>query len=533
MKKFKQIFISSIFALVLFSSCEDAYNIVQDGEINEESLTTLSDLQSYLNAGVYGSVSISNEIAFTAIFTDETSIGRGSGGQGTSLHRWYLDSDDGYVYGIWYGSYQTINRVNRTLRIADRIGAPNNPSDPQYAAKLAQYNSILGEARALRAFSYMRLLTYFSTDMKNDNATGVMFIGDAIPKASDSYPKVANGIVFNAIESDLAFAMANISSTADYKHVTKNMINSLRARMYLYRGNYIKAKEYAQEVITTSGLQLTLANPVPNNAPVNGAPGAGAWNAAFYSANSTNPYRKMWADAPNFQGEIIFALDRPASGSWENIASNFTTNTTSASGSPLHELSRNLFNQLTSVSGDVRRYTNVDPTSQINPNYANPGVDYIATDVLVIDKYPGKSGYPLRNDIKVFRLSEMYFILAECLAQEGNINGGTNSVAQVLKQIRDARNFLPAPQPLPNYANQTEAYADILLERRKELCYEGHRYIDLKRIGTLAGKQMERDATDDVLPAPITLPNDDYRFTMPIPRSEFNGNGSMTQNPGY
>ena len=523
MKKFKQIFISSIFALVLFSSCEDAYNIVQDGEINEESLTTLSDLQSYLNAGVYGSLSVSNEIAFTAIFTDETSIGRGNGGQNTDLHRFFLNSEDGYAFGIWYGAYQTINRVNRTLRIANRIGAPTTTTD------LAQYNSILGEARALRAFSYMRLLTYFSTDMKDNNAKGVMFLGDAVPAASDAYPRVANGIIFDAIESDLAFAMSNISTTADYKHVTKNMINSLRARMYLYRGNYPMAKQYAQEVITNSGLQLTLANPVPNNAPVNGAAGTGAWNAAFYSANSTNPYRKMWADAA--QGEILFAFDRPAAGGWENVASNFTTNTTSASGSPLHELSRNLFNQLASVSGDVRRYSNVDPTSQINPNYATVP-NYIATDVLVIDKYPGKSGFPLRNDIKVFRLSEMYFILAECYANEGLLNGGTNSVAQVLKKIRDARNFLGA-QPLPNYANVTEAYADILLERRKELCYEGHRYIDIKRIGTLADKQIERDATDDEIVSPLTLPNDDYRYTMPIPRSEFNGNGAMTQNPGY
>lgn len=523
MKKFKQIFISSLFVLFLSSSCEDAYNIVQDGEINEESLTTLSDLKGYMNAGVYGSLSISNEIVFSAIFTDETSIGRGNGGQGTDLHRFFLNSEDGYAYGIWYGSYQTINRVNRVLRIANRIGAPTNPAD------LATYNSILGEAKALRAFSYLRLLTYFSTDMKNDNATGVMFIGDAVPEASDSYPRVNNGVVFSAMEDDLAYAYANVSTT-DYKYVTKSMINSLRARMYLYRGNYILAKQYAEDVIANAGVQLTIATPVPNNAPVNGAPGSGAWNAAFYSANSTNPYRKMWNDSS--RGEIIFALDRPSAGGWENIASNFTTNTTSASGSPLHEVSRNLFNNMTSTSGDIRRYANVDPTSVLNPNYANPGVDYIATDVIVIDKYPGKSGFPLRNDVKVFRLSEIYFILAECLAQEGNINGATNSVAQVIKKIRDARNFL-GPQPLPTYANATEAYADILLERRLELCFEGHRYIDIKRIGTLAGKQIERDATDDEIVSPLTLPNDDYRYTMPIPRSEFNGNSAMTQNPGY
>ena len=523
MKKFKQILISSFVMLFMFSSCEDAYNIVQDGEINEESLTTLSDLQDYMNGAVYSSLSISNEIAFSAIFTDETSIGRGNGGQDVSLHRFFLNSDDGYAAGILYGAYGTINKVNRTLRIANRIGAPTAPAD------LVKYNSILAESRALRAFSYLRLLTYFSTDMTNDNALGTMFIGNDVPKASDFYPRTTNGVIFAAMEDDLNFAFDNVSTT-NYKYVTKNMINALRARMYLYRGNYPLAKQYAEAVIATSSLQLTSATPVPNNAPQNGGPGAGAWNASFYGSSSSNPYRKMWNDSS--QGEIIFAFDRPAAGGWENIAGNFTTNTTSASGSPLHELSRNLFNLFVSTPGDVRRYANVDPTSAINPNYDTPGVDYIFTDVLVIDKYPGKSGFPLRNDVKVFRLSEIYFILAECYAQEGNINGATNSVASVIKKIRDARNFI-GPQPLKTYADVTEAYADILLERRLELCFEGHRYIDLKRIGTLAGKQMDRNITDDAIPGPLTLPNDDYRFTMPIPRSELNANGSVSQNPGY
>jgi len=143
------------------------------------------------------------------------------------------------------------------------------------------------------------------------------------------------------------------------------------------------------------------------------------------------------------------------------------------------------------------------------------------------------SGAALRNDIKVFRLSEMHLILAECYASEGNINGATNSVAAELKRIRDARNFL-GTQTLPTYANATEAWADILLERRLELCFEGHRYIDLKRLGTLANKTMERDATDDsVSGTPLSIPNGDYRYTMPIPIDEINANGTIQQNPGY
>jgi len=151
------------------------------------------------------------------------------------------------------------------------------------------------------------------------------------------------------------------------------------------------------------------------------------------------------------------------------------------------------------------------------------------SDVLVIDKYPGKPTQPLRNDLKIFRMSEMYFILAECAVAENQLP----VAAGYIKNIRDARNRLSA-QPLPVYADQQQAWADILKERRKELCFEGHRYIDIKRVGPLANKSIDRSIIDDIiLTLPTTLPNNDYRFTMPIPQDEIQGNPNIQQNPGY
>ncbi|MGC4040263.1 MAG: RagB/SusD family nutrient uptake outer membrane protein [Flavobacterium sp.] len=352
MKKLKSVFIFSLAVALLTSSCEDAYNIEQPGEVNEESLKTVSDLQSYLNAAVYASLDLTSEIGFTGIVTDETGVGKSNGLSDLDTHRWQLNSDNGYSFGIWWGKYNTINRVNRTIRIANKIGVPTDPT------QLAQYNSILAEARAIRAFAYLDLLTYFSPDMTNDNATGVMYLGDDVPGVDDMYARSTNGVIFTAIEADLNFAYANVASSNDYKHVTKLMIDALRARMYLYRGNHTLAKQYAQSVISTSGLTLALATPVPSPAPTNpnysvivasnpltvGAPTA-AWNTAFYNYNSTSavtPYRRMFADLPtgNSRYEIIFALDRPTSGTWGNIAAAFTQNTTTANGSPRWEVSR-------------------------------------------------------------------------------------------------------------------------------------------------------------------------------------------------
>lgn len=523
MKKLKLFFVSLVVSTVAFTSCQDAYDIVQDGELNEETIATVDGMQSWLDGAVYGSLSNGSEIQFTGIFTDETSVAASNGGSDLETHRFNLNSDSGYAFGIWYGRYQTINRVNRLLRIADRIV----PAD---AAETAAYNEILGQARAIRAYNYLQLLAFYAPDMSDMNSLGIMFVADAVAEAGDDFPRVTNGEVFAAMEADLNYAFDNVNNT-DIQYVTKRMVNALRARMYLYKGDYVLAKQYAQDVIATGS--LTIATPVPNNAPTNPAIAApGAWNTAFYNAtNPPSPYRKMWADvAP---GEVIFALSRPASGGGESLAALFTQNATTANGSPRWEMSRALFNKFIEVPGDVRRYAFLDPTSTINPNYDQPGVNYIATDKLIIDKYPGRTGASLRNDAKIFRMSEMYFILAECLANEGNLNGATNSVASVLKQVRDARNFL-GPQPEPTYASATEAYADILLERQKELCFEGHRYVDVKRIGALGNVKITRHFTDDQIDGvPLSIENDDYRMTMPIPRAELTANSGLGQNPGY
>ncbi len=533
MKKFKLLLLS-IVAFGFITSCEDAYKIVQDGELNDDvAVQSVDDMQAYLN-GVYTHISTGSEIAFTAIFTDECGTGAGSGGQNFDTHRFQLTAANGYAEGMWYGHYEAINRANRLLRAAAIIV----PAPEEEAA----YNSIVAQARAIRAFCHFELLSYFSTDMKDDNALGVILM-DRVPGTLEDLPRSTNGEVYALINSDLDFAAANLADDLTYKFMTKNLVNAIRARMNLYRGNYALAQQYAQEVIDNSGLSLTPATPVAAPAPTNpnysivvasnpltaGSPTA-AWNTAFYGAATTNPYRKMFADLN--QGEIIFALDRPATGGWENIAGNFSTNTTNVSGSPFFEVGRNLFNAFRAVPGDVRRYANVDNTSKINQNY-DTDPNYISSDILIIDKYPGKGSQPLRNDLKVYRLSEMYMILAECYARSGNLNGATASTAWAVKKIRDARNFLGA-QPLLVYADATEALKDVLLERRKEFSFEGHRYVDLRRLGVELNVSIDRNATDDeVAGLPTTLSNTDYRFTMPIPTAEINANGVIQQNPGY
>mgnify|MGYP005855390847 CR=1 FL=1 len=478
-------------------SCQDALDIVQDGEINDAAtFRTVADARSFLIGDVYRRIDITNEISFTAVFTDEVGLGNNNGGQGRELHRYFLFANDGNASSLWLSNYAIINRVNRLIR-----GSALIPIDtPEDEVAL---NSVLAEARAIRAFAYLQLQTFFSTDLSNDEALGVMLL-DFVPTVDVKLPRVSNADIFEFMEEDLQFAETNLSSLPgvnpfanNYKYVTQGFINAVRARMYLYRKNYTLAAQYAQAAISTSGVAL--------------ATGA-AYNA-------------MWNDAG--RGESIFSASRPSAGGWGNIARSFFFNTTSLTGGCFHDMGRNLFNALDSNTSDVRNLW-VDNSSIFDPTQTNLALAQ-TTDVIVINKYPGKPSQPLRNDLKIFRVSEMKLILAECA-----VGGATQDLAAAagfVQEIRTARN---TGQTLPFYATPQDAWADILLERRKELCFEGHRYIDLKRLGAVANASIDRNILDDiVLGTPLTLPINDHRFTMPIPQDEVQANTTIQQNPNY
>jgi starch-binding outer membrane protein, SusD/RagB family len=547
----KKIFIFSFLAFFLFS-CEDAIEIVQDGELNDQALfKNVANLQLFMNE-VYDRAATENDLITSSLLTDEVAIAAGLTTNDTQ--RFFMVSTNGNAAAIWNSHYQLINYCNRVIRGATFF----TPS----ASELPQYNSILAQARALRAFAHFQLLTYFSQDISNDNALGVMKV-DFVPTAQQDIPRSTNGEVFGLIESDLNFAQANlgtpfagtvpVTAANSYKFVNVNFLNAFRARMYLYRKNYSQALVYADAVLSTSGVSLasclfpSTMNPnfpatsatvvsLSGSTTINTAPTAtNAQQLALWQMDQWTPvnapaYRRMWVDA--IQGESLFSLERPNNRT--NFSSRYNTNGSYISGGPLYDMGRTLFDLYTQPLGggaeDFRRWCFVDRSATIS---ATPLTATRTNEQIVIDKYPGKTGSHTSNDVKVFRLSEMYFIKAECLARSGNLTGA----ALLIQQVRQARNYIVgAIVPLPVYANATAAYADILLERRKELSFEGHRYIDLKRLGADAGvtgtDRYSQDAINSSATSPVNINIGDYRFTLPIPQAEINVN-ALPQNPGY
>jgi hypothetical protein len=125
------------------------------------------------------------------------------------------------------------------------------------------------------------------------------------------------------------------------------------------------------------------------------------------------------------------------------------------------------------------------------------------------------------------RVSEMYLIKAEAQVNANNLDGA----AATLKVLRDAR--LGTSTSLDSYISQTQAYDAVLKERRLELAFEGHRYLDIKRFKDRLNTGINRDDLDCVSGGNCVMLPSDHRLTLPIPQVELNANPSIVQNPGY
>jgi hypothetical protein len=502
MTLFKKI-ILLVFMAGIVASCDNVVDVDQPGVLNADAAyQTVGDLEQGL-LGVYAQLDVSSEIRFNASFTDEVSIGIENGGQDVGgLYNFVLNSGTPGPEAIWTTNYDAINAATRLIAAAENI----EPS--------GDYNSILGQAYAIRAFAHMKLMTYFAEDMTDNSSLGVIAVSE-VPEITDAPERSTTGEVYTLISNDLSEAESLIpSSLSETTRFTQDAITAMRARIAAYRGNYGTAETESQELIDK------------------------------YDLADQQEYLSMFRN--DTDGEVIFKLDRTVgdpydgqgttanatAGGWAGAVFAFTG--PDIAGAPYLEMGRTLYNLLDQA--DIRYDVNVSSSSQFDSGYPNntTAESFSNNDIIPIDKYRGSvpgENQPLMNDLKIFRVSEMLLINAEAEVAE---NGDLAEAATLIKQLRDAR--YGSAQPLPTYNSEQEAYADILEERRRELAFEGHRWVDLGRLGVRANAGIDREELDCTLygacqGAPV--PGNDHRYRFPIPLVELNGNSEITQNPEY
>ena len=114
------------------------------------------------------------------------------------------------------------------------------------------------------------------------------------------------------------------------------------------------------------------------------------------------------------------------------------------------------------------------------------------------------------------------------LAESENEVNGPNSLAyDAINQVR-RRAFGNTEHDVPSNLNQEQFFEKVFLERKLELCFEGHRRDDLIRREQLQNIINEYNAAND-----FQKDFQSHEYVWPIPQQELDLNPNAIQNSGY
>ncbi len=338
---------------------------------------------------------------------------------------------------------------------------------------ISQYR---GEAYAIRALAYFTLVRYFArpyTD--NPNGLGVPIVTTYDANFKPARSTVAE--VYTLILSDLTQAYNLMTKFTNSSQFSKYAARGLAAKVYLTQGDKANAKTAALDVIANGGFTpLTTAN-----------------HAAY------------WADGA-IRTDKLETLFEVSSDAVANLAFDALSYLYSQNGN---------YGDLVVADDLYAKFAAADVRRSLYPNVPRPATPP-GPVVTTVNKFPVISGDV--SDTKVLRLSEIYLIAAEA-SLPADETGAKTYV-----------NFITSRRGAPAITSTgAQLFEDIIDERRKELAFEGDRYMDLMRLK----RDVVRSA--NYPSAARVIPYTNYRRILPIPQSELDANENIRgqQNPGY
>ena len=480
MKKIKYLFIC-VFLGTVMNSCSDAYDIEPDFILTEETtINNIQDLERLL-LGTYDSgLGFASAVMINATASDNLVIGGGNAGQWIFEILWQYSPGGGSSFdGIWGSAYSNIYAVNRIIEAAQTMEVEEEDQ--------ALKNQILGEAYAIRAYSFFELARFFTPEYEPSAPSAYLVLEPLAFDADNiqAFPRDTWGEMIAQINADIETAKELIEGTETVYRFSDLAVKALEARVNLF----VSTEESLMEAIE-------LTSEILEQKPL---------------SDSTSYIEMFRFDETS--SEVIFKIERDLTDGY--IGNNFRA----GNGDIYASMSYELFGLL--GASDARTEVLLDTETEVTEQTLTSEGEY------VIGKYIGRDPeYPGLHDYIIFRSSEMLLIRAEAYARLGMLEEAHEDIVR----IREVRNSI---RPTPEYTTMAIALSDILLERRLELAYEGHRLLDLKRYN-LPVERSEIDA--EINRGAGLLPAGNFRFTGYIPQAEIDRNEGISeedQNPGY
>lgn len=519
----KKLIVLIITSLLFSTSCTKWLDENQFDKINSE---IIYQSQSGLTTALNGLYSL-NRRYYRFIDTNDT-----------RANYWFYCADDlcitrtyndaniyqsGMIGGIdfysdmWVNGYQMIDRSSAVIVNARKI-----------AMDLTVKKQMVAEARAIRAMTYLRLVTIYDNILLDTIPTTSTNAFDAV-----EYKPASKAQIFDLINSDLDFAIANLSYNSGTKEkIGQGMARMLRAQSAMWTGDYATAAAQTDQIVANGGYSLVTIDQVfgatslkhneammilpfdellggaDNRAGGSGSPLGAAFQSRFYEIKVTGQPNPIIED--NVYGGNAFGWNLP------------------------NDYLRGLYD----VTKDKRMKYYYYPDTLIvnnplNPNFGKPIPKALPYSTNIREyhwscmKYrdfvkPAGTAMSYRDKI-MYRFAEVYLTGAEAHWRLGG-----NTDAKALEYINKIR----TRAGLPNVT--TIDLKTIMDEDARELSFEGKRWFFLKRIGKLVEQYNLYHYFGGTLGAfSKKTPMDEHHTRWPIPKSQLDIMITFPQNPGY
>lgn len=439
----------------------------------------------------------------------------------------------------WRGVYRVVSYANSIINDMPRIASGNGISQDVIDAAIA-------EARFMRGTAYYLIAEYWGEAPIVENA------GELVAANNLILPKNTKANLYEFARRDLAYASETLPASDNPGRVTKWSAMGMLAKLHLTMAqnlsdgnsaaNFTKAKDYAGEVIETSGLSL-----MTNYADL------------FKIENNNNPeslFALQW-----MEGSYAFGNSRQANWARSSLVTGNTEcwgGAKCASYDFVQEVEPNDKRQPAIFMAPGNYYPEINKAAG-GYTYNIVTRDPVKPDVVV------EGAAPLLNNIKKYivgsandtgdkvstgqatainqymlRLADVYLVYAEAVLGAGNSTSDSKAL-QYFNAVR-TRGGLTAKSAI--------SFTDILHERRVEFCMESLFWFDLKRYfyrdanGALAflnGQERENTYYRDQSPnaadentvagyilqtqSPLTITA--AQMTLPIPAAEVVANPKL------
>jgi hypothetical protein len=425
-----------------------------------------------------------------------------------------FDPSHGAIEAYWESCYRGISKANYVINNRAAINAVDDPNFTQ-----ATKDKFIGEAKFLRGFYYMLLVTRF----------GDIPLRTTMPSDANGLPKTAAAVIWDTIYADLQFATQNCleKSVEQTGRATVGAAWAMLGKAYLYNERYDDAMAAFNHVYNQTGA-----------------------NAYSLESRFLNNFEEETEHGPESFFEIEFD---PALGHGDKWNSD-------RSGAGLNEITfrgqeygwNDWFN--TYPSNDLLdEYEAGDP--RYSYSFYSAGDTYVNGTLTIAAIPQGRRAgwrkyenyYKAEHEnaasginFRVIRYSDVLLMMAEC---EANRAGGNLTTAVAYMNEVRARADVDMPlygtpamdaiYPVNNLANFMIALEH---ERKVELCGEQVRINDLIRWGRLEAFM------EEVFPSLPSQEKEELVFLSPknllwpIPQKEIDANQVLTnadQNFGY